>query len=169
MVHWGSNEYRVFGPLVGGSLGNFDSWCLCILMRPYYVSQPGLQRARQLLDQEKDILNAWGFYVLSRLDGYNLTWKKKICELLWKKKMLYQYFYLDKLSTHRSPSSLGNSSSLPLLFWCNDQYVCHLQLCGRVEAQKNSRPFLFIMQKKCGSGQHLTHDYLFLSPLPANK
>lgn len=33
-------------------------------MRPYYVNQPDLQRARQLLDQEKDIFNPRGCYVL---------------------------------------------------------------------------------------------------------
>lgn len=95
MVYWVGNESKLFGP----GWWQFR-WllpdALCILMRSDFVTQQDLQGAGRLIAQgEKKSFLPWAIYVLRRLEGSGLTFKKSAISKT--SKQSYPYFYLDKL------------------------------------------------------------------------
>lgn len=69
MVHWVGKESRVFGPLVGDSLGDFDSCCFVHPNEAILCNSTRLPKSRETgRAKEKKSFTPRGFYVLSRLD-----------------------------------------------------------------------------------------------------
>lgn len=53
MVHWVGKESRVFGPLVGDSLGDFDSCCFVYPNEAILCNSTRLPKSSETVEQKK--------------------------------------------------------------------------------------------------------------------